>query len=603
MNILVPVVAAAAFLLIALRIYPRWIASVFNEDDSNPTPAVRNEDGRDYIKSRTAVVFGHHFATIAGAGPIVGPTLAIAFGWQPVWLWVVLGGIFYGAVHDMSVMFASVREGGKTIAEVARRTLGPLGYLLMLLVLVFVLSIINAIFLKLSVQALTSAYPLESLRLDADQTLLKTYEEPVYDNAGDLAGTQTHGRIGGIATTSVIIITIFAPLLGWLIRRKRLKTSLAYLIAGGVCVLSVIVGFQYPVVFKGSTWAIVMSCYVFVACAIPVWVVLQPRDFTNVQLLYGGLALLFVSAIVAGIGGRVMDTPSFDLETGSLARDGPIWPVLFITVACGAISGFHSIVSSGTTSKQITRESDCRRIGYGAMILESFFAVLVLVAVASFPRQEYLQVVYPQIVDATTSAKGNWILGFALGAGSLIEAALPFIPLAVATVLGILMIEGFVVTTLDTSVRLCRYMIDEFWNFVFDGKAPWLCRQPLFNAAVAVGLMVWFYLSATINKMWNVFGAGNQLMGALALTTVSVWLVQRARKHLFAAVPAAFMLATTIGYLCVDVVRNFKSGGNQFLGGASAALLLLSVGVVAVGTYRFAKAIQENARERAARTS
>ena len=481
----------------------------------------------------------------------------------------------------MTAMFTSVREGGKTIAEVARRTLGPLGYLLILLVLVFVLTIINAIFLKLSVQALTSSYPLESLGLEADQTLLKT------DNAGN-------GRIGGIATTSVIIITLFAPILGWLIRRRGLATWKAYLLAAFVCVVSVIVGFQLPVIFSGGTWAWVMSIYVLIACAIPVWFILQPRDFTNVQILYGGLALLFVSAIVAGLGGRTMSTAAYDLEIGRQARDGPLSPVLFITVACGAISGFHSIVASGTTSKQITRESDCRRIGYGAMILESFFAVLVLVAVASFPRQEYMQVVYPEIADP--AAKGNWILGFALGAGSLIEAALPFVPLAVASVLAILMIEGFVVTTLDTSVRLCRYMIEEFWSFVFKGSPPPICRKPLFNAAVAVGLMIWFYLSATIGKMWNVFGAGNQLMGALALTTVSVWLVQRARKHLFALVPAVFMLATTTSYLYVDTMRNLEVGGNRFLAGASAALLLLSVGVVAVGAARFARAVQEKAR-------
>jgi carbon starvation protein len=587
MNILFPVVVALICFLVALRVYPRRIASAFRENDDTPPPSVEFADGQDYVKSKTAVVFGHHFATIAGAGPIIGPTLAIAFGWQPVWLWVVLGGIFYGAVHDMCAMFASVREGGKSIAEIARRTLGSVGYLLMLITLVFVLTIINAIFLKLSVTALTSVYPLEQLGPEASR-LLKTKE---------IDGV-VHGRVGGIATTSVIIITLFAPVLGLLIRRQRIRVSQAFALAFAVALVSIIAGFHFPIMLDGTVrlgdegvvidhWAIVMTIYVLIATAIPVWVVLQPRDFTNVQILYGGLFLLLISAIVAGIGGRSLASPAWDIATGQTLRGGALWPVLFITVACGAISGFHSLVASGTSSKQIPRESDCRRIGYGAMVLESFFAVLVIVAVASLPRAEYVQIVYDQ---------SNWVLGFALGAGRLTEAALPFVPLAVATVFGILMIEGFIITTLDTSVRLCRYMLEEFWNFVFQGQAPRLLRSPLFNALVAVGLMVAFYLNATLGKMWNVFGAGNQLMGALALTTVSVWLVQRARRHLFAMIPAVFMLATTIAALHSQMKTNFAAEGNHVLGGAALGLMILSLGVVAIGVTRFAQAIQANAR-------
>jgi len=244
MNLLLPVVVAAACLLLAVRWYPRYIARVFREDDGNPPPSERFADGRDYVKSRSHVVFAHHFATIAGAGPIVGPTLALAFGWQPVWLWVVIGGIFFGAVHDMSAMFLSVRERGQTIAAIARRTLGPVGYVLNLIVLIFVLTIINAIFLNLSVTALTSTYPLEALGLAGDQTLLGT---AVVDGVA-------HGRIGGIATTSVFLITLFAPVLGWLIRRERVSTASAYGVALVVCVLSVMVGFAWPMSFSGELW-------------------------------------------------------------------------------------------------------------------------------------------------------------------------------------------------------------------------------------------------------------------------------------------------------------------------------------------------------------
>jgi carbon starvation protein len=575
-NILLPVAAAAAALALAVRLYPPFIARVFAENDANPPPSATHADGHDYVESRSHVVFGHHFATIAGAGPIVGPTLALALGWQPVWLWVVLGGIFFGAVHDMSVMCTSLREGGRSIGDIARRVLGPTGYLLNLLVLIFVLSIINAIFLNLSVTALTSTYPAAAMGLADDQTLLTTTVE---------AGVR-QVRIGGIATTSVFVITLFAPVLGLLIRRDRIGTGAAYGVAATVCVVSVVVGFALPVTLSGESWRWLMTGYVFLACSLPVWFLLQPRDFTNVQILYGGMLLMLVSTVIAGATGATLQAPAVDLAAGQQALRGPVWPLLFITVACGAISGFHSLVASGTTVKQIPRESDCRRIGFGAMAVESFLAVLVLVTVgAMMPPHEYLAVVYPD------AAPSNPILGFALGAGRLVHLAFPWIPVAVAVVLGILMVEGFVVTTLDSAVRLCRYLLDEFWQFAYSGHPPALLRHPATNTGLAVALMVGFALSGTIRQMWPVFGAGNQLLGALALVTVSVWLAQRARRHLFALLPAIFMIATTVAALWLLARANLSSGGNVALGLSSAALLALSAGVVAVGASRLARAL------------
>jgi carbon starvation protein len=577
MNILLPVGAAAIAFWVALRLYPRWISRVFGEDDRRPPPSVRFADDRDFVESRSHVVFGQHFAAIAGAGPIVGPTLALAFGWVPVWFWIVCGGIFFGAVHDMTVLFASVREGGRTIAEIARRTLGSVGYLLMLVVLIFVLTVVNAIFLNLSVTALTSVYPLEALRLGPEQTLLNV---TVTDGVA-------HAHIGGIATTSVFVITAFAPLLGWLIRRRNLPTRWAYLLAFVVAVGSVMLGFRYPVTLDGDTWRLVMTGYVFVACAVPVWMILQPRDFTNVQILYGGVLLVALSALVAGlVGGVRLQAPALDLEAGHAAMHATLWPILFITVACGAISGFHSLVASGTTVRQIGRESDCRRIGYGAMILESLLAVLVLVAVASMlPQREYLNVVYPQ------GGTSNPILGFALGAGRLVHEAAPFIPVAVAVVFGILMVEGFVVTTLDTAVRLCRYLIEEFWTFVFGDRTPALLHRPVVNTGIAVALMLFFALNATVRQMWPIFGAGNQLIGALALITVTVWLVQRSRSHLFALLPATFMVVTTFAALVILVRNNVGAGGNSILAVTAGSLFVLAVGVVVVGVSRFAQAL------------
>jgi carbon starvation protein len=276
-----------------------------------------------------------------------------------------------------------------------------------------------------------------------------------------------------------------------------------------------------------------------------------------------------------------------DVAAGEAALGGPLWPLLFITVACGAISGFHSLVASGTTAKQIPRETDVRRIGYGAMAVESFLAVLVIATVGSMlTHAEYLAVVYP----AGTPA--NPILGFALGAGRIIHLALPFVPVAVAVVLGILMLEGFVITTLDSAVRLARYMLQEFWEVIFQGQPPALLRRPVTNAVLAVAMMFLFAVSGTIRQMWPVFGAGNQLIGALALTTVTVWLVQRARHYLFAALPAVFMIVTTSAAL-VLLARTHLSGGNQVLGFSAVALLFLAMGVVVVGVTRFARAVQQ----------
>jgi carbon starvation protein len=257
-------------------------------------------------------------------------------------------------------------------------------------------------------------------------------------------------------------------------------------------------------------------------------------------------------------------------------------------VACGAISGFHSLVASGTTSKQIPRESDVRRIGYGAMILESFFAVLVIVTVGSMLSQsEYLAIVYPPGVAS------NPILGFALATGRLIHLALPIVPIAIAVVLGILMLEGFVVTTLDSSVRLCRYLLAEFWDVMYAGQAPAWARGTVLNSAIVVGAMFLFAVSGTVRQMWPIFGAGNQLIGALALTTVTVWLVQRARTHVFTLIPAVFMVVTTLAALYLQASLNL-SGGNRMLGYTAVVLLFLSVGVVVVGVTRFTQALRQS---------
>ncbi len=572
-NVILVVGAGAILLVLASRIYPFWIQRVFGVDDARPTPASDRADGHDFVRSPTAVVFAHHFASIAGAGPIVGPILALAYGWGWAWLWIVIGGIFYGAMHDMSSMIVSVREGGQTIAEIARRELGKFGYLLFVTFLLIVLSVVNAIFLNFSAGALTSSYPLELLGVTAENSPLR------------LNADGSRVVVGGVATTSVIVMTLAAPLLGWLIHRRRLDVRLAFGLAALVCAAGVLIGFVAPVQLTPDTWKIVLTIYVFIACWIPVWVVLQPRDFMNVQILYGGVALLLIGVCLAGFGGDVMQLPASSVEAGA-ARMGPVWPIMFITIACGAISGFHSLVATGTTVKQIPRESDCRRVGYNAMILESLLALLVLAAVAGqLTAADY---------TANLNAPAGAIQTFALGCGRTFAHL--GIPLPIGCVLGILVIEGFLVTTLDTAVRLGRFLFEELWVALLGEDAPGLIRSHGFNTACTVGLMLVFVFSeAAAQALWPFFGAGNQLIGALTLTTVTVWLLRRGKTIWFVAIPAVLMTITAMAALGHQVYAkviddSLAAGPRAIMVGSGSFLLLLAGGFVLTAAVRIRSA-------------
>jgi len=237
-----------------------------------PRPSKKN-DGVDYVPTRTPVLFAHHYATIAGAGPIIGPTLGILYGVGPAWLWIVIGGIFFGAVHDFSALFASIREKGSSMAEIARKALGETGFLMLISFTAIMLILVTSAFLSLTAISLTSIWPIDKLGMESGQTLLRT----------KMVGGQEMGILGGIASTSVIIITAMAPLLGFLIFRKSRKTFYAFILAFFVCIVSIYIGFLFPVQLPGMIWMIILSVYVLFAAGLPVWVVLQPRDFINVQ--------------------------------------------------------------------------------------------------------------------------------------------------------------------------------------------------------------------------------------------------------------------------------------------------------------------------------
>ncbi len=523
------------------------------------------------MPGRWPVVFSHHFSSIAGAGPIVGPSIAVIYGFYPSWPWVLLGAVFVGAVHDFTALFVSIRERGKSIAEVAHNTLGKAGYILFIVFVLFMVVLVTAAFLGLTSTALTSLAPIKTLGLEGPG-ILKTVTDP--------ATGQVKARIGGIASTSVIIITAIAPLLGYLLYRKKLGVAAASVIAVATAGFSIAVGLKYPIGIRPEIWTAIISFYVLVAAGLPVWVVLQPRDFINSFVLYGGIAALGIGIFSGGLSGMSVGFPSFNIIQGS-EKLGYIWPMLFITVACGAISGFHSLIASGTTSKQVSRESHARRIGFGGMLLEGLLAVAVLLTISSvLDFSDYMNMVFP------AEGRSNPVLAFSLAMGRILHASTA-LPVYVGTVFGILLVEGFLVTTLDTAVRLNRYLFEELWRILF-ANPPRILRSYLFNAGLSVALMFLFAYKHTFLSLWPVFGSANQLLGALTLVTVSVWLLKRGKGALFTVLPASFMTVTAVASLVYLLETKYLPQGNIVLIGLAVALVLLSAGVLAVAWKKVA---------------
>lgn len=564
MNVLFYFIAALILFVLAYRFYASFIARSIGEKIDRPTPAQEINDGNDYVPTRPSVVFAHHFATIAGAGPIVGPTLGILYGVGPAWLWVVLGAIFFGGVHDFVSLFVSVRNRGASLAEIAKKSLGNLGFLLFIIFTIFLIILITSAFLSLTAISLTSMYPLDKLGLELDQTLLRTAT----------VDSQVNGIVGGIASTSVIIITLLAPLIGILVTRKNISTPAAYAIAAMVAVFSVYLGFHLPLSLSPLYWIFIIAVYTFFACQAPCWLILQPRDFVNVQILYLGMLLMAVGVIITGLNGATVVAPVTSYAVGA-EKMGPVWPFLFITIACGAISGFHSLVTGGTTSKQLAREKHAKTIGYGAMLLEGTLAVLVIIALgSSLSYSEYIAIAWPD------TGNGNPVLAFALSVGHLLNNSLG-ITLAIGTVMGILVVEGFLITTLDSAVRLNRYLFEELWNSLFDSPPAYM-KKFWFNSGLSVILMLILALSNGYRMIWPLFGATNQLLAALTLIAATVWLHHAGRRNWFTMIPALIMMATTIVALVYYLVVKYIPTGNWLLALTDLILVGLALGVLSL---------------------
>ncbi|MDD5292402.1 MAG: carbon starvation protein A [Candidatus Omnitrophica bacterium] len=498
MNSLFIIIVSIAAFSWAYKVYARKLERIFQVNPLDAVPSKTKYDGVDYVPAKNwLVLFGHHFASIAGAGPIVGPVIACCiWGWGPALILVIFGSIFLGAVHDFGALVISVKEGGKSISSVALTVISKRAYIMFALFVWLTLILVIAVFVYLC----------------AD-TFVK---EP------------------RIVLPSIGIIPL-AILVGFLLYNLKVNQVLATLIGIlGLVVLIILGQFFLITAVSFSGWVIILLIYCFLASILPVNILLQPRDYLCSFLLIFGLVVGLLGLFISH---PVIQSPAFISFNSS---EGNLWPMLFVIIACGAISGFHSLISSGTTSKQIANERDARKIGYGAMIIEAVVAVMAILVVAGGLGKACL-------VD-----KSGPVVIFSKGYNVVTKNIL----FGYGGVFAILLLNAFILTSLDTATRITRYLMEELFKI----------KHRYISAFMAVALGGWLALAKdSLNepmwkRLWPAFGASNQLVAALALFVISCWLLSRNKSAKVTLYPAIFMLVTTVAALVYQVVTNFKNG-------------------------------------------
>ena len=504
MNGIELVLIALVMYIVAYKLYGGFITKRLEVNNNKETPSHTMYDGIDYCPAKAPVLLGHHFASIAGAGPIVGPVIAAGFGWIPVYLWVVFGAIFIGGVHDYSSIVASVRHQSKSIGFIIQSYIGVSGKKLFLVFAWATLILVIAVF-----------------------TII-------------VADTFTHIPSAG---TSSILFMILAVLFGIALYRLKVSLWIATLVGVILLFLSIPAGDLFPIQLSAFNWQLFLLAYIFVASVTPVWILLQPRDYLNSFFLYalmlGGLVGIFFAAPTINI-------PAFN--SFSLDKVGYLFPALFVTVACGAISGFHSIVGSGTTAKQLNKETDGKIVGYGGMLIEGMLAVLSLVAVASMVNEEFINIL---------TTKGP-VPAFSLGVARFISA-IPFFNFSIesAQTFTALAVSAFALTSLDTATRLARFMFQEYFEDKEKDKKPLFITNRYVSTAITVAFGAALTFSGQTMSIWPVFGSANQLLAALALLALTVWIANLKKGFLFVMIPMLFMFAVTLTALGMLVYQNF----------------------------------------------
>ncbi len=529
-------ILGALWFIIMYKQYGKLInRKLILSDNSTPTPAQAMRDDVDYVPSHPAILFGHHFSSIAGAGPIVGPMLAYSlFGWLPALLWVLLGSVFIGAVHDYITLMISVRNKGISISVLTQTYVSNTARWIFSAFLWLALVLVIAVFSVLTAQTLS--------------------EKPEIV----------------IPTIGLIIL---AAIFGLLVYRRNVNIWAGTIAAIFIMTCLIVVGDFLPIQASYDFWLITALIYSFIASTLPVWALLQPRDYLSMYILISGLALAFISLIVMqpAINGPALVSSN----SGNL----PLWPMLFIIVACGAVSGFHSVVSSGTSAKQLRKESDGKIIAFGGMLTEAFLALIVILLISSVlawkgnESSEFDGFIFN---DLMKQKGANITFGTALGRA--LESI--GIPLQYGIAFGVLMLNAFILTTLDTCARLSRYVLTETI-----GQKIKALNNKYFVTIVA--LLFAYYLTSGNNwrTLWPVFGAANQLIAALSLLVASAYLFGFKKNTKYTLAPAIFMLATTEGALFYQLIWQYIPENNLVLSILASILMLLGL-IVAVEVYR-----------------
>ncbi len=563
MSALLILLVAIVLLALGYVFYGSWLAKQWGVDPNRETPAHTSYDGMDYVPANPAVLMGHHFSSIAGAGPINGPIQAAVFGWVPVFLWCVFGGIFFGAMHDFGALFASIRHNGGSIGEIMKDSMGVKAQRLFIIFALAVLILVIASFTAVVAGTFASSGP--------------------FISTGDAASNAANAST---AMTSMLFIVI-AIIFGFFVYRKNAKIGPATVL-GIIGIIAIVVLGQYLNLNASRTfWVLFIAVYVTVASLLPVWILLQPRDYLSSFLLYG-MMILAVVAIIGGsfTGAAVVEVPAF---TGLVNASGqPIFPFLFITVACGACSGFHSLISSGTSSKQINNEKDAQVIGYGSMIVESALGVISLIAVG--------------VVWSQTNVGGGdkFLLSapptiFAGGIATMFASFAGEKSYALIYNLFTLAVSVFALTSLDSATRLCRYLFAEL--LTPEGKTHEdLTGAAKFFSTPIVSTLIMVIIGCGmgfmgLSQIWSVFGAANQLLAGVAMLAVCTWLGKIGRNNKMFFFPMIFMLCATITALCWTIVTGFgkiaagTDWGTYFQVIWSIALVVLAV-VLAVMSFK-----------------
>lgn len=576
MTALLIILAAIALLFIGYVVYGSWLAKQWGIDPARKTPALEKEDGVDYLAAKPAVLMGHHFSSIAGAGPINGPIMAAVFGWVPVFLWCVIGGIFFGGLQDFGSLFASIRNDGKSVGEIIKQSLGKTSKKLFIIFALLVLILVIASFVNV-----------------VAGTFLTVFSADAVTKLGVVANPTNNQTTAMISVLFIVLAVVY----GIVTNRFGVKT-LPATIGGIICIVGIVIfGLNFGLSFNRNFWIVVVALYIAVASLIPVWIMLQPRDYLSSFLLYAMMLIAFVGIFVGTFSSRdvAFSIPAF---TGFKVGGNFIFPTLFITVACGACSGFHSLIASGTTSKQLDSEKTAKAVGYGSMLIESALGIVSLIAVGvvweAWKGKEF---------GSPSAAFGAGIATLFADKGTSVYNTI--------TALLTLAVSVFALTSLDSATRLSRFMFSEL--FLKEDEVTWkdatgvrkLLANPLFGTALMV--IIGSTLGALkLSAIWSLFGAANQLLAGIALLAVAAWLGEVGKNNKMFFIPMIFMLAATLTQLVITVIKQtgviaagkFSASdpawGHWFQLLFAAAMAMLAVILVIEGVKTFVKLAKKN---------